>query len=57
MAGSDWPVCLVATQYQAWWQVLQRWGASLSPEEQEQVMGGTATSFYRLQPPHLQGRS
>jgi L-fuconolactonase len=48
MAGSDWPVCLVASPYQTWWQTLDRWAKRLSAEEQKQVLGGSAISFYQL---------
>lgn len=50
MAGSDWPVCLVATSYSAWWQALEHWGNSMSADEQQQIMGGTACLFYGLSP-------
>ena len=48
MAGSDWPVCLVATPYVAWWNLLERWVQKLSVTERGQVMGETAAAFYRL---------
>ncbi len=50
MAGSDWPVCLVATSYAQWWQVLERWAERLSVHEQQQIFGETAAAFYR---PHF----
>lgn len=46
MAGSDWPVCLVASTYERWWQTLERWAASLQQAEQDRILGGTAASFY-----------
>lgn len=46
MAGSDWPVCLTATSYNGWWELLERWCASLSASEQGQIFGGTAQGFY-----------
>lgn len=46
MAGSDWPVCLLATSYGHWWKVLERWAAPLSSHEQEMIFGGTAANFY-----------
>lgn len=49
MAGSDWPVCLVATAYTGWWQVLERWAAPLAEGERRQVFGETAAAFYGLQ--------
>lgn len=49
MAGSDWPVCLAASSYAQWWQVLEHWAAPLSADQQEQIFGLTASSFYGLQ--------
>ena len=49
LAGSDWPVCLVATAYKDWWQVLRDFFASYSTEEQEAVFGRNACQAYRLQ--------
>jgi L-fuconolactonase len=48
MAGSDWPVCLVATTYERWWQTLQQYCAQLSESEQAQIAGLTAERTYRL---------
>jgi L-fuconolactonase len=48
MAGSDWPVCLVATGYAGWWEVLRTYFAGLSDEEQAQIFGLTATRSYNL---------
>lgn len=50
MFGSDWPVCLVATEYARWIEFVQHCIAPLSAAEQAAIMGGTATDFYRLQP-------
>jgi len=49
MAGSDWPVCLVATTYGKWMQTLQTFLAPLSVPEREMIMGGTAVQLYSLQ--------
>lgn len=46
MIGSDWPVCLTATTYRRWWQVVERWCRRLSMDEQAQILGGTAARFY-----------
>ncbi len=51
MAGSDWPVCLVASSYARWWQVLARWAQPLSTPEQAQIFGGTAAAFYGCSTP------
>jgi L-fuconolactonase len=48
MAGSDWPVCLVATSYERWWQTLHQYCAQLSESEQAQVAGLTAQRIYQL---------
>lgn len=48
MAGSDWPVCLLATSYGQWWETIREWVAELSAEEREAIMGGTATRAYGL---------
>lgn len=48
MFGSDWPVCLVATDYVRWHDFVRDCVAPLSPEERADVLGGTATRFYRL---------
>ena len=49
MAGSDWPVCTVATTYAGWFDTLHSLLGELSPSEKEQVLGRTATAVYRLQ--------
>ena len=48
MAGSDWPVCLVATEYERWWHVLRDYFADYSEAEQAQIFGGTAMRTYGL---------
>jgi L-fuconolactonase len=48
MAASDWPVCLVATSYTGWWEVLRTYFASYSCEEQSQLFGATASRIYQL---------
>lgn len=50
MFGSDWPVCLVATDYARWHAVVSELAQPLSPAERESIMGGTATSCYQLLP-------
>jgi L-fuconolactonase len=46
MWGSDWPVCLLAAEYAAWWKVLERWSGDWSVEEQASFFGGCAARFY-----------
>jgi L-fuconolactonase len=48
MFGSDWPVCLLAG---TWKEVLAACTQAMGPqamEAREQILGGTATEFYRL---------
>lgn len=46
--GSDWPVCLVAAEYQKVIQVLSTYFSSFSAEEQALVFGKNAIDFYQL---------
>jgi len=48
MFGSDWPVCLVATSYQKWVQVVESAVQSLSASEQQRIWGDTAREAYTL---------
>jgi L-fuconolactonase len=48
MAGSDWPVCLVATGYKQWWQVLRNYCADFSDDERADIFGATAMKIYNL---------
>lgn len=48
--GSDWPVCLVATDYARWFHCVQDWSAKISPSERALLLGGNAASVYRI--PH-----
>jgi L-fuconolactonase len=48
MAGSDWPVCLVASGYAQWWTVLRDYFAAFSETEQSAIFGGNATEVYQL---------
>jgi L-fuconolactonase len=48
MFGSDWPVCLVATSYQNWHDVVARFCEDLSADERARIFGGTAIEVYRL---------
>jgi L-fuconolactonase len=50
MYGSDWPVCLLATDYGRFWKTLQELLATIGAENHGKVFGGTATSFYGLTP-------
>jgi L-fuconolactonase len=48
IAGSDWPVCLVACSYDRWWHVLQEYFAGFSETERARVFGGNALEVYGL---------
>jgi L-fuconolactonase len=48
MWGSDWPVCRLAAEYEAWWKVAQRWTKDWSAEEQASFFGGCAQRFYAV---------
>jgi L-fuconolactonase len=48
MAGSDWPVCLVASGYRRWFQALEAYFTAFSEEEKNRIFGGTAMEIYRL---------
>ncbi|MGA3202710.1 MAG: amidohydrolase family protein [Bryobacteraceae bacterium] len=48
MFGSDWPVCLSATTYQDWRDLMHRATQKLSESEQAAIFGGTAAEAYRI---------
>jgi L-fuconolactonase len=48
MAGSDWPVCLVATGYAQWFDMLRTYFAAFGEAERARVFGGTAIEVYGL---------
>jgi L-fuconolactonase len=48
MAGSDWPVCLVASGYKQWFDVLRTYFAPFSEAERARVFGETAVEVYGL---------
>ena len=51
--GSDWPVCQLATPYEAVHGLAQRWANSrLTRHEQDAFWGGNAQRCYGLQPPN-----
>ncbi len=49
MAGSDWPVCLVASGYGRWFEVLREYFSGFSESERDAVFGGTAIEVYGLE--------
>jgi len=48
MFGTDWPVCLVACPYGRWFEIVSRFAASLSSDEQASLFGQTAALAYGL---------
>jgi L-fuconolactonase len=48
MAGSDWPVCLVASGYAGWFDMLRQYFAGFSEAERDAIFGGTAIEVYGL---------
>ena len=48
MAGSDWPVSLVATGYEQWWSALQQWCVPLDYSARAQIFSRTVCEFYSL---------
>lgn len=48
MYGSDWPVCLLRSKYSEWVAAVTLLSSQLSPAEQAEFWGGTATRAYRL---------
>lgn len=50
MFGSDWPVCLVATDYQRWHALVTEFVQPLSASERDAILGATAVSAYNLPP-------
>lgn len=48
MFGSDWPVCLLATSYSRWLEVVEGATSSLSEGERERIFGETAREVYSL---------
>jgi len=48
MFGTDWPVCLAASGYSRWVEVVREFVAGLSADEQEWLFGKTAVLAYGL---------
>jgi L-fuconolactonase len=49
MFGSDWPVCLVAAEFETVHDVLHRFAERLTPAERAAVFGKTAATAYQLE--------
>jgi L-fuconolactonase len=48
MYGSDWPVCLLKTDYEAWVAAIGSLMNELSADEQADIMGRNAMRVYAL---------
>jgi L-fuconolactonase len=48
MFGSDWPVCLLAGDYQKVWNETNKAIVNYPQADKDAILGGTAISFYRL---------
>lgn len=46
--GSDWPVCLVAGQYDKMIGVVEKWASQLNSKTQEQIFGLNTCTFYNI---------
>lgn len=46
--GSDWPVCLVASDYQRWVDTVADLLSHLHPDQRDAIFGGNAVRWYRL---------
>ena len=49
MFGSDWPVCLLASSYERWLNVLKEYFNTFSTKEQEKFFALNCESFYKLE--------
>jgi L-fuconolactonase len=48
LAGSDWPVCTLASSYRRWWQTLEALLSGLTDTEREAILGCNALEIYSL---------
>lgn len=48
MFGSDWPVCLVAADYDQVWEIIKKYIAQFRKDDQEKILGINALKFYNL---------
>ena len=51
MFGSDWPVCLLATEYERWLRTVIEWAEPLSHDEKSSICLSTACDFYGVEVP------
>jgi L-fuconolactonase len=50
MYGGDWPVSVLFGGYERVWAGLSELFEGLDPGERQHILGGTAESFYRIDP-------
>lgn len=50
MVGSDWPVCLLAGEYDEVFEIITSFTDSLSKSEKTKILGHSALEFYQLSP-------
>lgn len=48
MFGSDWPVCLLRSDYESWVDTVTTWTDRLTRDEQDALWGGNARKAYQL---------
>jgi L-fuconolactonase len=48
LAGSDWPVCLVACGYKRWWDILRQWTQQWPQSDRDKIFAANAVKAYRL---------
>lgn len=48
MFGSDWPVCLLAGEYEQVFRIIEDFTSQLSSSEQDRIWGETALEFYQI---------
>lgn len=48
MFGSDWPVILLRSEYQRWFQTVEKYTSELTSNEQQQIFGLTAARAYGI---------
>jgi L-fuconolactonase len=48
MFGSDWPVCLLATSYEKWIDIVSEYFKNFRKTQQENIFGGNSIRFYDL---------
>jgi L-fuconolactonase len=49
MFGSDWPVCLEATTYKNWSDLVHRATQQYSLDERASIFGGAAAQAYKIE--------